>query len=229
LAHTVNGEIPFSGDSLEISIIVCDSGAGISPENQKKLFVPFAQIRPHDLQGGSGSGLGLVLAKEIITMHGGQLLMESEEGRGSSFGFCIVLPVSSVRREERTAAVSPLPDFHTPRSHGGADGVLGQQVLLRHGPRGCVISERKRSSVGIVINEREDLKSNAPSKISIGGGLCSESMIVSNDDVGAPSGSSSGGIVSEASSKAKKKTFLLVDGMYIYSTTVMEWITVLYD
>jgi hypothetical protein len=80
---------------LEVSVVVVDQGMGISREDQKKLFVPFAQIRPHELQSGSGSGLGLTLAKEIVLMHGGKLLMDSEVGKGSSFGFRIRFAISS--------------------------------------------------------------------------------------------------------------------------------------
>jgi hypothetical protein len=53
-----------------LTIVVQDHGIGISAEDQAKLWVPFALIRPGDAQEGRGSGLGLPLAKEIITLHG---------------------------------------------------------------------------------------------------------------------------------------------------------------
>jgi hypothetical protein len=102
---------------------VVDQGVGISPENQQKLFVLFAQIRPHELQGGSGSGLGLALAKEIVLMHGGQLLMDSEEGRGNSFGFRMrfaILDVKPVHNENL--------DLH--RSHNHSQSMCDISMLL---------------------------------------------------------------------------------------------------
>ena len=73
-----------------VTIRVSDSGIGIAPEVQAKLFHAFAQIRPHDKEvDGRGSGLGLVVAKRIVTLHGGKMIFESELGKGSTFGFTI--------------------------------------------------------------------------------------------------------------------------------------------
>jgi signal transduction histidine kinase len=58
------------------------AGPGISTENQKKLFNNFVQIRPNQLQEGQGSGLGLSLCKQIVTLHGGTIGVTSTEGRG---------------------------------------------------------------------------------------------------------------------------------------------------
>jgi signal transduction histidine kinase len=77
----------------EVSIVVRDQGVGISKEGLAKLFVPFSQISPETLQQGQGSGLGLVLAKEIINLHGGVVLCDSVQGKGSSFGFRIPFEV----------------------------------------------------------------------------------------------------------------------------------------
>lgn len=62
-----------------------------------KLFHAFAQIRPHDTEGtvgGRGSGLGLVIAKNVITLHGGVVIFETEPGKGSVFGFSIPFELS---------------------------------------------------------------------------------------------------------------------------------------
>jgi hypothetical protein len=76
--------------------VVCDEGIGISEADAENLFIPFSQIRPDQLQQGRGSGLGLALAKEIITLHGGEVVFESTLGVGSKFGFCIPFEMSSV-------------------------------------------------------------------------------------------------------------------------------------
>ena len=55
---------------------------------------------------GRGSGLGLVLAKEIIALHGGSVIVESEEGSGSVFGFCIPFELASAAE-----CVEPLAEY----------------------------------------------------------------------------------------------------------------------
>ena len=77
----------------QVSCYVVDKGIGISEEDQEKLWIPFALIRPGDAQEGRGSGLALPLAKEILTLHGGSVSLTSEVGVGSTFGFTLPLKV----------------------------------------------------------------------------------------------------------------------------------------
>ena len=62
--------------TLRISVI--DSGAGISPENQKRLFKEIIQFNPEVLQGGGGSGFGLYICKGIVDLHDGSIDVFSE-------------------------------------------------------------------------------------------------------------------------------------------------------
>ena len=62
-----------------------DRGAGIPETRQRQLFKPFQRLTDHDPAGGLSSGLGLSLAKQIITNAGGQLWYEDREGGGSRF------------------------------------------------------------------------------------------------------------------------------------------------
>ena len=61
---------------LRISVI--DSGAGISLENQKRLFTEIVQFNPEVLQGGGGSGFGLYICNGIVDLHGGSIDVFSE-------------------------------------------------------------------------------------------------------------------------------------------------------
>lgn len=71
-------------------IIVCDKGAGISAENQKRLFAKGVQFNPNELQAGNGSGLGLFIAKGIARLHGGDITASSKgENLGSEFSLMI--------------------------------------------------------------------------------------------------------------------------------------------
>lgn len=73
-----------------VEIKVQDSGIGISPEEQEKIFEPFLHIKKAGLDGQRSTGLGLALVKRIVEAHGGAVRVESWEGTGSAFS--IVLP-----------------------------------------------------------------------------------------------------------------------------------------
>lgn len=92
-AHSIaeNGVITLAtqraGDFVEIR--VSDTGCGIAPENLEKICEPFFTTK----EAGKGTGLGLAISCDIIRTHGGELLVESEVGRGSTF--TVRLPIVS--------------------------------------------------------------------------------------------------------------------------------------
>ena len=77
----------------KVKIIVKDNGIGISEENQKIIFDRFNQVVDESSEQKGGSGLGLTITKQFITLHNGELYVESEVGVGSEF--IIILPVYS--------------------------------------------------------------------------------------------------------------------------------------
>ena len=64
---------------------VSDNGPGISPEYHEKIFEMFQMLQSKDKV--EGTGMGLALVKKIVVSHGGQIKIESEEGKGSMFRF----------------------------------------------------------------------------------------------------------------------------------------------
>ena len=91
--------------SVLVTVSISDEGPGISEENQSKLFDGFFQVRPDQLQQGKGSGLGLALCKQIVSLHGGTIGMDSAEGHGSTFHFCIPFSVPPTRCDEPEEAM----------------------------------------------------------------------------------------------------------------------------
>jgi signal transduction histidine kinase len=90
-------------DLVEVS--VSDTGIGISAEDQKRLFKQFFRGENQIVRSTKGTGLGLPISRAIIEAHGGQIWVESELGRGSTFYF--TLPVApNPPPDEATAAVS---------------------------------------------------------------------------------------------------------------------------
>ena len=75
----------------QIIFSVADTGIGISKEDQPKLFDKFFRSDNEDVQNITGTGLGLSLANEIVRLHGGNIEIDSELGKGSTF--TITIPV----------------------------------------------------------------------------------------------------------------------------------------
>jgi len=79
-------------DECELKVEVIDSGIGISPEQQKKLFSAFGQAESGISREFGGTGLGLAISKRIVELMDGRIWIESEIGKGSRFIFTIMVP-----------------------------------------------------------------------------------------------------------------------------------------
>ena len=73
--------------STTLQAQVIDTGIGIAEEDQMKLFAPFTQIDTSKSRRYGGTGLGLALTQRLIELHGGEIRVRSEEGKGSTFTF----------------------------------------------------------------------------------------------------------------------------------------------
>ena len=77
----------------QVQVSVSDTGIGITPEDQEKIFEEFRQLDGSLARQHDGVGLGLAISKEFVEMHGGRIWVESEgvPGRGSTFTFTLPL------------------------------------------------------------------------------------------------------------------------------------------
>lgn len=78
-------------DEIELFFLVKDTGIGISKEEQNRLFQSFSQVDASITRRFGGTGLGLVITKQLVEMMNGNIHVESEKGKGSTFSFSIKL------------------------------------------------------------------------------------------------------------------------------------------
>jgi signal transduction histidine kinase len=81
-----------------MTVTVVDMGIGVPEDEQRKLFTKFFRAKNARKQRPDGTGVGLYLARRVITAHGGSIIFSSDEGKGSTFGFRI--PLDSSREDD---------------------------------------------------------------------------------------------------------------------------------
>ncbi|MDD5248942.1 MAG: response regulator [Rhodocyclaceae bacterium] len=104
--------------AVTLRFAVSDTGIGIAPADQARLFQAFIQADSSPTRERGGSGLGLVISQRLVTMMGGTIAIDSQPGSGSSFHFELALP-----RAATGAVQAPVPA-------GAAGDLQGRRVLF---------------------------------------------------------------------------------------------------
>ena len=99
-----------------IQFSVDDTGIGIAPTAQQKLFQPFSQVDASTTRRFGGTGLGLAICKQLVDLMGGAIAVESEEGRGSKFHFVLSFKKQSASLLQFMATDSIASSVPTPYS-----------------------------------------------------------------------------------------------------------------
>ncbi len=92
----------------EISFLVRDTGIGIAPEAQQRIFREFEQASEKTARNYGGTGLGLSISERIVKRMGGRITLESSEGDGATFEFSI--PLAAAEGDENVAVIQT-PDL----------------------------------------------------------------------------------------------------------------------
>lgn len=100
---------PKGGARVALRFAVEDTGMGIAPADQRRIFERFERGTAAQAQGLSGTGLGLAIAQDIVRLMGGSLALRSVEGQGACFSFTVWfgLPESAGKASEARHAGAP--------------------------------------------------------------------------------------------------------------------------
>jgi signal transduction histidine kinase/CheY-like chemotaxis protein len=108
------------GNWRRISFVVRDTGPGIAPEHQQRIFDSFSQVDASITRKYGGTGLGLAISRSLVDQMGGHLRVESQVGHGASFSFSILAEVAELQRTTIAA----------PARHAHAEGLPSLRVIV---------------------------------------------------------------------------------------------------
>src|SRR5690606_23215437 len=99
-----------TAEGLTAIVRVDDTGIGVEPEHQQRIFDRFYRVSPH--RGADGAGLGLAIVKSICQAHGGTVRVESTPGAGSRFIVEIPLAAGTIAPSPAKSEARRLADAH---------------------------------------------------------------------------------------------------------------------
>ena len=112
LKFTESGEIVVNvrsiktqADMVELEVMVKDTGVGMTPDQQSRLFQAFSQADSSTTRKYGGTGLGLTICKYLVELMNGRMWVESDPGKGSCFYFTVVLGRNTLRQDNAELSV----------------------------------------------------------------------------------------------------------------------------
>jgi|GEM_PF-1165153 len=120
VAISVSQNNPGTKGSVDLDFLVKDTGIGIPKSQISNVFKAFSQVGTTRDSSNRGTGLGLVIAAELVEIMGGKIFVESEQGVGTSFQFILRFPVQTTNhlaftsKHQRTVVSHPMGVLNSP-------------------------------------------------------------------------------------------------------------------
>ena len=119
-----------AADSVTLRFSVTDTGIGIAPRDQARVFQAFEQADSSTTRAHGGSGLGLAISQRLVGLMGSTICVDSRAGAGSTFHFDLVLPRATGRVAETTVNAAAATDFSGRHVLFADDHALSQEILF---------------------------------------------------------------------------------------------------
>jgi len=116
-------------ERVRLCFTVQDSGIGIAPEDQARIFQPFEQLDSSITREYGGTGLGLAISQRLVSLMGGTIRVDSQPGVGSTFSFEVVFR-RGTGITETTNTIATEPDLAGIRILVAEDHPLSQEIIL---------------------------------------------------------------------------------------------------
>ncbi|MFT4172482.1 MAG: transporter substrate-binding domain-containing protein [Rhodocyclaceae bacterium] len=134
-----------TGDDWHINVDVSDTGVGIAPADQPRLFRPFEQVGDSPRSRAGGTGLGLAICYRLVLLMNGELRMRSALGQGTTLSFALTLPATEAPPAEAAAPSDAEPSLH------------GLKVLIvDDNPANRIVLRSQMEFFGCTVREAED-------------------------------------------------------------------------
>jgi len=152
---SVTVEVEHFADSDQIEFRVIDSGIGIGEKNLERIFEDFVTLDASFQREVEGTGLGLGIVKRLVTVLGGEIGVESEQGKGSVFWFSLPLPRATTRNVSVPVDIetSGVPDQYSAKVLVVEDNEINRMVVREMlGRHGCEVIEAKDGHEGVQLS-----------------------------------------------------------------------------
>jgi len=142
----------------QLEFVIRDTGIGIPSDKMSRLFKSFTQLESSHTRNYGGTGLGLIISKQLVNMMGGDLRVESTEGKGSTFTFTVVLPVGEETGRHKAEQID-ITDIHVLVIDDNETNRVILERMLKNKGASVVLASRGQEGIELM---RQYKKQNKP-------------------------------------------------------------------